>query len=165
MLLENSVKKNLLQLDEDVDFVMQAMREESSFGVGQEREVIWLLWHQRLHLLRQQTQFEVITSRLNLQSANDMDPSDKLLVCRVCILLFKFSELFCKNSINNVGVLNSKYVSKRLEQKRDSRNTFAKIWKEAYCKHHYKITYDFAFDRIFQSSSSSRPNKICSFCF
>jgi len=72
--------RRFLQFDEDVGFIMHALKEETSFGVGEEQKLIWLLWHQRLHLLRQQTQFEVITSSLNLPASTNKDLPNKLLV-------------------------------------------------------------------------------------
>jgi len=71
---------DFLQFDEDVDSILHALKEETSLAVEEERQIIWLLWHQRLHLLRQQTQFEVITSGLNLPAAGDRDLPNKLLV-------------------------------------------------------------------------------------
>jgi len=63
-----------------VSFILHALKEETSFGAGEERQMIWLLWHQRLQLLRQQTQFQVITSSLNLPAASNSDLANKLLV-------------------------------------------------------------------------------------
>ena len=73
---------DILQFDEDVGSILHALKEETGLGSGEERKIIWLLWHQRLHLLRQQTQFEVITSSLNLPASDDAnrDLPNKLLV-------------------------------------------------------------------------------------
>jgi len=70
-----------LQFDEDVDSMLNALKEQTSLGPGQERQIIWLLWHQRFQLLRQQTQFEVIVSSVNLPAASNKDLLNKLLVC------------------------------------------------------------------------------------
>jgi len=79
-------------LDEDVDSILRALKEETGVGVEQERKIIWLLWHQRLHLLRQETQFEVIVSsfnlNLNFSDAANRDLPNKLLVDRVFICYF-----------------------------------------------------------------------------
>jgi len=69
-----------LQFDEDVRSILQALKEETSLDCGQERQIIWLLWHQRLHMLRQQTQIEVITSNINLSAAVDKGIPEKLMV-------------------------------------------------------------------------------------
>jgi len=82
-----------LQLNEDTDSILHALREETN--LGEERQIIWLLWHQRLHLLRQQTQFEVITSSLNLPAADNTDLPNKLLVSKVCTFMFKSFLEFC----------------------------------------------------------------------
>jgi len=63
-----------------VGFIMHALTEETGYGAGKEQQIVWLLWHQRLHLLRQQTQFEVIISSLNLPAAVNNDLPNKLLV-------------------------------------------------------------------------------------
>jgi len=77
-------------LDEDVDSILRALKEETGLGVEEERKIIWLLWHQRVHLLRQETQFEVITSslNLNLSDAGNKDLPNKLLVGRVFTFYF-----------------------------------------------------------------------------
>ena len=97
---------DLSQFDEELGFILHALKEEMSFGVGEERQIIWLLWHQRLHLLREQTQFEVITSSLNLPAAaSNKNLANKLLVGWVCILLFTFLENFFTKFLESFDVL------------------------------------------------------------
>jgi len=69
-----------LQIDEDVESILNSLKEETHLGAGQERQIIWLLWHQRLHLLRQQTHIEVVVSSVNLPVASNNDLPNKLLV-------------------------------------------------------------------------------------
>jgi len=66
--------------------MLNALKVETSLDAEQERQIIWMLWHQRLHLLRQQTQTDVILSSLNLPATSNKDLLNKLLVCYISIL-------------------------------------------------------------------------------
>ena len=77
---------------------MKSLREETGYGLGEERQMMWLLWHQRLHLLRQQTHIELIVSTVNLPVAADNELTNKLMVVEfVCFFEPQFSLNFKKN--------------------------------------------------------------------